>query len=286
MDSHPAQSYKTQRDSHRTGSYPELNLRGGWALIKNTWSMWLQHRGFFFLLAFGWMIQPLIYLLVWSTAAGGGEIGGINRGEFVAYYLVLILVNQLTYAQVNWTVGDEIRYGGMNRILLRPLAPIFDALSSELAGKVVYMLFGIPVTVLLAVILRPELHLTWQNSLVFIPALLCAWALRFFWGYWLALLAFWSTRADALLALQDSMVFLLAGQVAPVVLLPGVLHQAAIVLPFRYMLGFPVEILTGQLDISAVLTGFFLQLSWLAATLILFVVVWRAGLQRYSSVGG
>ena len=29
----------------------------------------------------------------------------MSRGEFVAYYLVLILVNQLTYAQTNWTVA-------------------------------------------------------------------------------------------------------------------------------------------------------------------------------------
>ena len=46
-----------------------MNHRGGWALIKATWTSWLQHRGFFFILAFGWMIPPLIYLLVWSTAA-------------------------------------------------------------------------------------------------------------------------------------------------------------------------------------------------------------------------
>jgi ABC-2 type transport system permease protein len=110
-----------------------MNRRGGWALIKGVWLSWLQYRSFFFLLAFGWMIPPLIYLLVWSTAAGEGVIGGLNRGQFVAYYLVLILVNQVTYAQTNWTVGDLIRYGEMNRVLLRPLPPIYDALASEFA---------------------------------------------------------------------------------------------------------------------------------------------------------
>lgn len=276
---------QTETYSH-SPSRVELNMRGGWSLVKHSWLMWLQHRSFFFLLAFGWMIQPLIYLLVWSTAAGSGEIGGLNRGEFVAYYLILILVNQLTYAQVNWTVGDEIRYGGMNRILLRPLAPIFDALTTEVAGKVVYMFFVIPVTAILALVLRPELHLTLGNALAFIPALVFAWALRFFWGYWLALLAFWSTRADALLSLQDSLVFLLAGQVAPVVLLPGILQQMAIFLPFRYMLGFPVEVLTGQLDTFATFTGFGLQVGWLAVALFLYLIMWRAGLKRYSAVGG
>jgi ABC-2 type transport system permease protein len=263
-----------------------MKARGGWALIKGLWLSWLQYRSFFFILAFGWMIPPLIYLLVWSTAAGEKTIAGMNRGEFVAYYLILIIVNQVTYAQTNWTVGDLIRYGQMNRVLLRPLPPIFDALSSEIAGKVVYLVFDVPVVILLALILHPELQLTLINGLAFIPALFLAWALRFFWGYWLALLAFWATRADALLALQDSFIFLLAGQVAPIALLPAALQTLAKLLPFRYMLAFPVEIMTGQLDTTGLMVGFAIQSFWLVVAISLYAFLWRTGLRRYSAIGG
>ncbi len=263
-----------------------MNHRGGWALIKQTWLTWLQYRDFFFVLAFGWMVQPLIYMLVWSTAAGEERIGGLDRGAFVAYYLVLILVNQLTYAQTNWTVGDVIRTGGMNTLLLRPMSPVYDVLASEVAGKVVFMLFVVPATALLALILRPEASITAVNAVAFVPALTLAWLLRFFWGYWLALLAFWATRADALLALQNALTFLLAGQVAPVAVLPDTLRQAAVLLPFRYMVGFPVEVLLGQVPPGELLPGFVLQMGWLAVALLLFLALWRAGVRRYAAVGG
>jgi ABC-2 type transport system permease protein len=263
-----------------------MNRRGGWALIRRTWLSWMQDRSFFFLLAFMWMVPPLIYLFVWSTAAGSQTVGGLSRGEFVAYYLVLILVNQLTYAQTNWTVGDAIRYGRMSQLLLRPMSPWYDAFASEIAGKVVFMAFVIPITAILALVLRPEWSATWQDGLAFVPALALAWALRFLWGYWLALLAFWAARADALLAIQDSLIFVLAGMVAPVALLPDWLRGAAITLPFRYMVGFPVEVLTGQLDPAGLLTGFAFQVGWLGVTLFLFVAVWRAGAKRYTAVGG
>jgi ABC-2 type transport system permease protein len=263
-----------------------MNLRGAWALIKGTWASWLQHRSFFFLLAFGWMIPPLVYLFVWSTAAGEEAIGGLTRDQFIVYYLVLIVVNQLTYSQTNWTVGDVIRYGGMNALLLRPLAPFFDAVATQVSGQVVYMVFLLPVTAILYAVLRPEVQLEAQNALTFVPALIGAALLRFFWGYWLALLAFWATRADALLVLQDALVFLLAGQVAPTVLLPGALRAVANVLPFRYMLGFPVEVLTGQLGPAAVGRGFVFQAAWLAVALALYGVLWRRGVRRYSAVGG
>lgn len=263
-----------------------LNLRGGIALIHGTWLSWLQHRAFFFLLAFGWMISPLISLFVWYTAAGGKALNGVTQSGFVTYYLVFILVNQLTYSQTNWTVGDGIRYGRMTLELLRPLPPLFGAIASEIAGKIVYMLFVIPVAFVLALILHPELHTTPLNVVLFALTLLLAWLLRFFWGYWIALLAFWATRADALLSIQNSLVFLFAGQVAPLALLPLPLQVLADVLPFRYMISFPIEVLLGELNLSQFLMGIGYQFVWLVIACVLYTLLWRNGVRRYTAVGG
>jgi ABC-2 type transport system permease protein len=166
------------------------------------------------------------------------------------------------------------------------MSPHYQALSAEVAGKVVFMVFVIPATAILAVALRPEWHFSARAGVSFFPALASAWALRFFWGYWLALLAFWATRADGLLAIQDALVFLLGGLVAPTVSLPGALGVLAAALPFRYMVGFPVEVLLGLVDGRALLTGFCVQLGWLIVGVALTLALWRRGLRRYTAAGG
>ena len=105
-------------------------------------------------------------------------------------------------------------------------------------------------------------------------------------AYTLALLALWNSRADALLALNDTLIFLLAGEVAPVALLPGWLGILAMVLPFRSMLGFPVEVLTGRLSTVEIWQGFALQSAWVLAVILLYRLVWHQGLRHYASVGG
>ena len=75
-------------------------------------------------------------------------------------------------------------------------------------------------------------------------------------------------------------------QVAPVVLLPGPIQALALLLPFWYMLGFPVEVLMGQLTAGELVRGFSLQIGWLLVAVGLYQLVWRRGLRRYSAVGG
>ena len=261
-------------------------MRAALALVAHTWAAWFQYRGFFFLLAFGWMTQPLIFLFVWSNAAASGAIGGYARGDFVAYYLVLIVVNQLTFAQTNRTVGDLIRDGTMNAILLRPIAPIVDTVAAEIAGKVVFLSFAVPVAGLLLLVLSPADVRLPGDPFLFAITLLAAWALRFLWGYFLALTAFWSTRSNALVLMQDALVFVLAGQIAPTDLLPGGLRTVAEWLPFRYMLGFPIEVLLGRVHEGALARGLVLQIAWLTVAAGLAYSSWRLGVRRHAAVGG
>ena len=80
--------------------------------------------------------------------------------------------------------------------------------------------------------------------------------------------------------------FLLGGQVAPTSPAARLAAADVLVLPFRYMVAFPVEVLTGQVRGPDLWVGFGAQAAWLAVALVAFVALWRSGVRRYSAVGG
>ena len=263
-----------------------MNLRGGWALIRRSLFSYMSQRGFFWTLTLGWMMAPLVYLFAWTTAAGQGAIGGYEKGDFAFYYLSMIVINQFTYPTSHWTVGEFISYGGFSNWLLRPLPVIYEAIAPDLALKMVCMPFALIMVAVLSLVFHPPLAFSTPAVLAFAMALLLAQFLRFMLAYMLALVAFWTNRADALLGLNDTLIFLFAGQVAPTALLPGVLRRMALVLPYRYTLGFPIEVLMGRLGPSEIWAGLGWQAGWLAVVLLLYRLIWRRGLRRYAATGG
>lgn len=263
-----------------------LNLRGGWELIRKSYLGWMAGRGFYWTLTFGWMMPSLVYLFVWATAAGQGQVQGFKRDDFIVYYLCFILLNQLTYPVSHWTMGDSVRMGRLPNWLLRPLPVMYEAIASDIAMKMVCTPFGVAITLVLAIFLHPAISFSPQSFLFFLPAILLAQVLRFLIGYTLALLALWNGRTDALLMLNDSLVFLFAGQVAPIELLPGGLHILAALLPYRYMLGFPVEVLIGRLSTAEIWQGFAWQIAWVLIVAVAYRFVWKQGLRHYVSAGG
>lgn len=250
------------------------------------WSEFVAYRAVFFLYALWAIFPPLIYLAVWATIAGGHAVGSYTTGDFVAYYLTFMVVNHLAGSIEIHTVEWEIRQGSISARLLLPTHPAIRPLASNLCFKGIGIFVVVPGVLLLALLFRPHFATSPAFVGLALVATVLAGLLQFLVGISIATLAFWITRADAVNQLHETLLFFLSGQLAPLALLPGALHTAAIILPYRYMLSFPVEVATGSLSSAAVAGGFLLQLGWLSAGWVLFQFVWRRGVRHYSAVGG
>jgi ABC-2 type transport system permease protein len=115
--------------------------------------------------------------------------------------------------------------------------------------------------------------------------LILAFLVRFLVEWTLAQAAFWTTRVSAINQVYFVLLLFLSGQIAPISLFPHPVQVIAYILPFRWMIGFPVELLLGRLTPLQALTGIGAQIVWLVLSLVLVRLAWRAGIRIYSAVG-
>jgi ABC-2 type transport system permease protein len=249
--------------------------------------MMLQYRAMLVIYTIGHVLEPLVYLIVWSVVSNtsGGSVGNYTAQGFAAYFIVMMLVNHATYTWIMYEFEYRIREGKLSFLLLKPVHPIHSDIADNICAKMVTLPVMLLAAACLAMIFKPAAAVVPWAMAAFIPAVLLAFLLRFLLEWTLALTAFWTTRTSAINQMYFVLVLFLSGQIAPLALFPAPIRVAAEVLPFRWMIGFPVELLLGRLTPGEALTGLAAQAAWLGISLVLLRTVWHAGVKVYSAVG-
>ena len=255
--------------------------------FKTTFASMVQYRASLFIWMIDHALEPLVYLVVWSVVADsrGGSAGDYTTAQFAAYFIVLMLVENTSYTWIMFEYDYRIREGLLSPALLRPVHPIHADLAENISAKAITMPFMIVVAAVLAAIFRPTLSPQLWALAAAIPALLLGFLLRFLFEWTLAQAAFWTTRVSAINQSYFVLMLFLSGQVAPLSLFPPALQVLANILPFRWMLGFPVELILGRLTPPEALLGIGAQAAWVVIAFVLLRLIWRAGIRRYSAVG-
>jgi ABC-2 type transport system permease protein len=255
--------------------------------FKTTFASMLQYRVSLFIWMISAVLEPLVYLIVWSTVSEsrGGSVGDYTAAQFAAYFIVFMLVNQVTYTWIMFEYEYRVREGLLSPALLRPVHPIHADIAENISSKMISMPVMLVIAGGLALIFKPTLMFLPWTILAFVPAMILAFLVRFLIEWTLAQSAFWTTRVSAFNQVYFVLVLFLSGQIAPLSLFPRAIQVLADILPFRWMIGFPVELILGRVSPVQALTGLAAQAIWLLISLGLVRIVWRAGIRIYSAVG-
>lgn len=257
------------------------------AQLKTSLAVQFQYRMSLVIWMIGRIIQPLIYLVVWTTIARtrGGTVDGYDAGDFAAYFIMQMIVTQATFSWIMWEYDYTIRTGQFSFKLLRPIHPIHADVADNLAYKLLTLAILIPAAGLLAWLFPPTFRPHLWSLLASPLAIVLAFGIRFTLDWTLAMCALWTNRVSAINQTYEVVMIFLSGAFAPLAVMPRPLQLLADYLPFRWLIAFPIELTLGRLSPQAVLFGFAMQLFWLIVALVALRFVWQAGVKQYSAVG-
>ncbi len=229
---------------------------------------------------------PLVMLAVWDRVAQDGAVQGFGQGDFARYFAVALVVRQLTGTWVVWELNQQIRTGSLSAALLKPTHPLAWFAAESLATMPIRAVVLIPLIAVIA-LWRPEMGVGFEpaNAPAFVLSVLLAFGVHFLVQTIFGCLAFWLDQSLGLFNVWFAVWALFSGYIAPIALMPDGLRAAVEWLPFRALLGIPVEIGAGLATGPAVWSGLLVQLSWLASCAVLAAFVWRRGVLRYGAVG-
>lgn len=263
---------------HALRAYPAL-LRVGLAEI-------IAYRAEFLI----WILtttMPFVQMGLWSAVTADGAVGRFEQRDVVAYFLGAFVTRIVTGSWVVWELTMEIRSGALAARLLRPLHPLLAISAQHLAAVPVRLIVVSPFLVTLGVLLGGRgAFADPERLLITVAALAGAWCLFFLTMVLIATLALWLDSAMSVFDLWLGIHSVLSGYLVPLELFPAWLARLAHYLPFRYIMGFPVETLVGLNDLAAARFDLLIQAGYVFAFLAATIGLWRLGMRRFAAFGG
>ena len=247
----------------------------------------LEYRAAFLIWIVSDTLAAFVTLGVWLAVLEYSTRLPLDRAQLFTYFIAQGLIHACAATWLIYLIPDNIREGHLSQKLLRPVPPMTHWIGQNVGEKLVRLLLQVPFVCIVGIFLRAELRLpadarTWVLVVV---AVLLAAAVAFLLDLLVTSMAFW---LQDIWGLSGAVYFaerFLNGRLIPLALFPPWLMGAMEAQPFRYMLSFPLEVLTGSLDAAGIARGFAWQVGWAIALYILYRVQWHYGLRAYSAVG-
>lgn len=260
------------------------NLKVFWFHFKGHLQRTFEYRLSLVLWILNGFIGPFMALAVWVTVSKEGNLP-LSASELVTYFLSTILVIRLTQSWSLESIGRRIKSGAFSQYLLRPSPYFLNDLANNLATKLFRLLTLLPFFWLFFLIFRLQIEtgLLKERFFLFLLASILGFLINYFFQNAIALLAFWTTEVRGIYHLFEMILGFFGGSVIPIVMMPHSLKSLMIVLPFRFLISFPIETFLGNLQ-TDIRAGFLIGLGWLVFWLAVWWILFKKGIKKYSAV--
>lgn len=240
---------------------------------------------------FAWIIADVIKIaglcFVWIASAK--ITGNIDQEYVVTYYILMLLISRLM-ADITPEEGvRQILNGKFSNLLLKPTSHLNGYVGNNIGSNIFRLWVSVPAFII-GIFLAMEMNLwvaDFNPYLIFISllAIILGFLINFYLGNIFSLIAFYNKNMEGMRIFYYNIAALLSGEFIPLVILPFIAQFILKMLPFRYTLSFPIEIIMGRMTNYDISTGFIIGLMWLCVLYFVYKIFYSIAIRRYAAEG-
>ncbi len=231
-------------------------------------------------------IGPLFAMSIWLIVGQFGTLP-LSSGEIITYYVLTIFVTRATQS---WTIDDigyEIVRGDFSVKLLKPYSYLVEDFGHDMGIRIMRFITLTPMFAILAVLLwrYVNVRIDVANTPLFILALGLGLGLRFVIENLLVSFIFWTEDMHSINMSHELLRDFFSGNFIPIFFAPLFLKNLMLVLPFRYYVSFPIEVIMGKLSPDQLLSGFLVGVATLVLLSATYKLIFPRALSKYAAFG-
>ena len=236
-------------------------------------------------------MQILIFFFLWSAIFSGGtdQFFGYDKTKILTYAFALIIIRAIVFSSRSVDVAGQIANGELTNLLLKPVNYFKYWLTRDVSSKVLNLVFGFFETVILVLILKPNIFI--QTNGIYLAAFLVSIVIAMFIYFNLTMITsfvpFWVPELSwgAQFLMIAIVVEFMSGSYFPLDVFPNVVFQILRFTPFPYLVFIPIKIYLGNFDYQMIIQSLIIGVAWSVALWKITNYVWKKGLLVYDSVG-
>ena len=233
------------------------------------------------------LINIFLTIGIWTVVyQNHSSIASQSFSIFISYFVLVLLLNRIANSYVCEIVSfDHIKQGELSIYLLKPFSYFAYLILTELPWRIQQSIIMFPASIVLFMLFSKIIVINFY--LLFFAFLIAfvGYILSFFIQIFFASFTFWLDDFHGIEAFLETSTLLFSGIGIPIFFFPPVLKTISAILPFQYILYFPISLALNKLESKQILMSSAVMAIWLLTLFFLNKYMWKKGLEKFTGEG-
>ncbi len=266
----------------------KFGMKKYFIVARNTWEEAVTYRVSFAIWRVRSVLEVLTLFFLWTGVLGNQTaIFNYSRSQILTYVFGMTVITALVFSSQTSKIGDDINNGNLSNYLLRPVKYLRYYFAKDIADKTMNVFFACIEFIILYFLLKPPIFLQTNivNLVLFLVAIIIGILLFYFISVVISFYGFWSNEVWGPRFLFITLLGFFSGGLFPLDILPRAVYGIFELLPFMYLVYFPLKVYLGHISYIFIFKGFLIGIFWVFIIYGLTRYIWQKGIKEYTAQG-